>query len=151
MPKILSLGKGEPAVKTAPNAHHYRFVGIEFAPANADYIYNLVALGADDQKEAEIPHHIEIDRSYLHQNSQGITRRGVALNSAETLIKNSYLSGFAGRGEETQAIAGWNGTGKYKIINNYLEAGALQISDGTRFLMLGSAPPKRTFSAPASR
>ena len=34
MPKILSFGKGEPAIKTAPNAHHYRFVGIEFAPSN---------------------------------------------------------------------------------------------------------------------
>jgi hypothetical protein len=130
MPKILSSGKGESAVKTAPNAHHYRFVGIEFAPANADYIYNLVALGSDDQKETEVPHHIEIDRSYLHQNPQGITRRGVALNSAETVIKNSHISGFAGREQETQAIAGWNGPGKYKIINNYLEAGAENVLFG---------------------
>lgn len=130
MPKILSSGKGESAVKTAAGAHHYRFVGIEFAASNADYIYNLVALGTDSQKETEVPHHIEIDRSYLHQNSQGITRRGVALNSAETVIKNSYLSGFAGPGEETQAIAGWNGPGGYKIINNYLEAGAENILFG---------------------
>ena len=46
MPKILSAGRGEPAIKTAPGAHHYRFVGTEFAPANSDYIYNLVYLGA---------------------------------------------------------------------------------------------------------
>jgi hypothetical protein len=130
MPKILSAGKGESAVKTAPNAHHYRFVGIEFAPANADYIYNLVALGSDTQTEAEVPNNIEIDRCYLHQNSQGITRRGVALNSAETVIKNSYLSGFAGKEQETQAIAGWNGPGKFKIINNYLEAGAENVLFG---------------------
>lgn len=130
MPKILSSGKGESAVKTAPNAHHYRFVGIEFATANADYTYNLVALGSDDQKENEVPHHIEIDRCYLHQNSNGITRRGVALNSAETIIKNSHISGFAGKEQETQAIAGWNGPGKYKIINNYLEAGAENVLFG---------------------
>ncbi|HEY0427325.1 MAG TPA: hypothetical protein VGC76_05925 [Pyrinomonadaceae bacterium] len=130
MPKILSSGKGESAVKTAPGAHHYRFVGIEFAPSNADYIYNLVALGSDTQTEPEIPHHIEIDRCYLHQNSQGVTRRGIALNSAETDIKNSYLSGFAGKEQETQAIAGWNGSGKYKIINNYLEAGAENVLFG---------------------
>jgi hypothetical protein len=130
MPKILSSGKGESAVKTAAGAHHYRFVGIEFAGSNADYIYNLVALGSDDQKEADVPHHIEIDRCYIHQNSQGITRRGVALNSAETVIKNSYISGFAGKEQETQAIAGWNGTGKYKIINNYLEAGAENVLFG---------------------
>ncbi len=130
MPKILSSGKGKSAVKTAPNAHHYRFVGIEFATANADYTYNLVALGSDDQKEGEVPHHIEIDRCYLHQSAQGITRRGIALNSAETVIKNSWISGFAGKAEETQAIAGWNGPGKYKIINNYLEAGAENVLFG---------------------
>jgi hypothetical protein len=134
MPKILSSGKGEPAVKTALNAHHYRFVGIEFAPSNGDYIYNLVALGSDDQKENEVAHHIEIDRCYLHQISQGITRRGIALNSAETVIKNSWLSGFAGKEQETQAIAGWNGAGKFKIINNYLEAGAEN-------LLFGGADP----------
>lgn len=130
MPKVLSSGDGESAVKTAPNAHHYRFLGIEFAPDNKDYIYNLIALGTDDQKINEIPHHIEIDRCYLHSDPAGITRRGVALNSADTIIKNSYLAGFAGNQEETQAIAGWNGTGGYKIINNYLEAGAENILFG---------------------
>ncbi|CAN5463608.1 hypothetical protein BH10ACI1_BH10ACI1_16410 [soil metagenome] len=130
MPKILSLGKGESAIKTASSAHHYRFAGIEFAPNNADYIYNLVALGTDDQQETEIPHHIEFDHCYLHPNANGKTRRGVALNSAETVIKNSYIAGFAYREEETQAIAGWNGSGKYKIINNYLEAGAENVLFG---------------------
>ncbi|CAN5226218.1 hypothetical protein BH20ACI1_BH20ACI1_02370 [soil metagenome] len=130
MPKILSSGRGEPAVKTAPNAHNYRFIGIEFAPANADYVYNLIALGADDQKVNQIPHDIEIDRCYLHSNPAGITRRGIALNNADTIIKNSYIAGFAGKNEETQAIAGWNGTGGYKIINNYLEAGAENILFG---------------------
>jgi hypothetical protein len=124
MPKILSSGRGESALKTAPNAHHYRFVGIEFAPDNKDYVYNLVALGSDKQTGEEIPHHIEIDRCYLHPHADGVTRRGIALNSAETVIKNSYLSGFGWQGEETQAIAGWNGSGGYQILNNYLEAGA---------------------------
>jgi hypothetical protein len=130
MPKILSSGKGDSAVKTAPNAHNYRFVGIEFAPDNADYVYNLIALGTDDQKVNEIPHDIEIDRCYLHSNPAGITRRGIALNNANTIIKNSYIAGFAGNQQETQAIAGWNGTGGYKIINNYLEAGAENILFG---------------------
>ncbi len=130
MPKILSAGKGESAIKTEPNAHHYRFVGIEFAPANADYIYNLIALGTDDQKADQMPRDIEIDRCYLHSIPAGITRRGIALNDANTVIKNSYLAGFAGKEQETQAIAGWNGTGSYKIINNYLEAGAENILFG---------------------
>ena len=129
MPKILSSGKGKPAIETAPGAHHYRFVGIEFAPANNEYIYNLIYLGAE--KPADIPHHIEIDRCYLHSNQpNGVTRRGIALNSADTIIKNSYLEGFAGAGEEAQGICGWTGTKNVKILNNYIEGGAENIMFG---------------------
>ena len=52
------------------------------------------------------------------------------LNSADTVIRNSYIAGFAYKEEETQAIGGWNGTGGYKIVNNYLEAGAENVLIG---------------------
>ena len=130
MPKILSPGGGVPAIKTAAGAHHFRFVGIEIAAGGADYVYNLVALGTDSQKAEEMPKALEFDRCYIHPNGSGKTRRGIALNSADTVIRNSYIAGFAYREEETQAIAGWNGTGGYKIINNYLEAGAENILFG---------------------
>lgn len=130
MPKILSSGKGKSAIQTAARAHHFRFVGIEISVANDDYVYNLISLGADPQKAEDIAHHIEIDRCYIHSRGVGKTRRGVALNSAETVIKNSYIAGFAGEGDETQAVAGWNGTGKYIISNNYLEGGAENVLFG---------------------
>jgi hypothetical protein len=136
MAKILSSGKAAPAISTAARAHHYRFIGIEFAPSNADIIYNLVDLGSDAEKLADVPHHLEIDRSYLHPFARGgKVRRAVALNSADTIIKNSYLQGFAFPGEETQAIAGWNGTKNIQILNNKLEGGAENI-------MFGGADPK---------
>lgn len=128
MAKVLSSGKGKSAIETAPGAHHYRFIGIEFAPDNNEYIYNLINLGSDNPKE--IPHHIEIDRCYLRSNLPGVTRRGIALNSADTVVKNSYLAGFAGEGEETQGICGWSGTKNVKILNNYIEAGAENIMFG---------------------
>ncbi len=130
MPKILSPGGGVPAIKTAANAHHYRFVGIEFAPGGSDYVYNLIALGTDSQKLEEMPKNLEIDRCYVHPNPKGKTRRGIMLNSADTVIKNSYIAGFAYAQEETQGIAGWNGSGGYKIVNNYIEAGAENILIG---------------------
>jgi len=130
MPKILSSGGGVSAIKTAPNAHHYRFVGIEFAPNGSDYVYNLIALGTDSQKAEEMPKNLEIDRCYIRPNPKGKTRRGIMLNSADTVIKNSYIAGFAYKEEETQGIAGWNGSGGYKIINNYIEAGAENILFG---------------------
>ena len=128
MPKILSSGKGKGAIETSPGAHHFRFIGIEFAPANNDYIYNLIWLNAENTKD--IPHHIEIDRCYIHSNLPGVTRRGIGLNSTDSIIKNSYLAGFAGEGEETQGICGWSGTKNVKILNNYIEGGAENIMFG---------------------
>jgi hypothetical protein len=128
MPKVLSSGNGKGVIETSPGAHHYRFVGIEFAPANNDYIYNLIWLNAENPKD--IPHHIEIDRCYIHSNLPGVTRRGIALNSADSIVKNSYIAGFAGEGEETQGICGWSGTKNVKILNNYIEGGAENIMFG---------------------
>lgn len=130
MPKIIAFGKGEPAIKTAPKAHHYRFVGIEITTPLDGYTYNLVFLGGDEKKAAETPQFLEFDRCYVHSPAISKARRGFALNSSHTNIKNSYISGFAVAGEEGQGIAGWYGPGPYKIINNYVEGGAQTIFFG---------------------
>lgn len=124
---------GRPAVATAKGAHHYKFIGIEFAATTSTYNYGLVILG-NGEIAANLPHHLEIDRSYLRPNKTGVVRRGVALNSAETIIKNSYIEGFGFPGEETQGICGWTGTRNVKILNNYIEGGAENI-------MFGGADP----------
>jgi hypothetical protein len=49
-------------------------------------------------------------------------------------VLNSYVSGFAGASDETQAIAGWNGPGPLHIVNNYLE-GAGEV------ILIGGADP----------
>ena len=135
MPKILSPDQ-QVAVGTADRAHHYRFVGIEFAPAaNAAYVYNLIELGNSSiTSMTQFPHHLEFDRCYVHSTGLNKARRGFALNSAETSISGSHISGFAGKGDETQAIAGWNGPGPFHIINNYLEGGG-------QGLMFGGGDP----------
>ena len=101
-------------------------MGLEFAPAaNAKYVYNLIDLGQGDYTSlSQFPHHLVFDRCYVHSTGLNRARRGFALNSAETSVLNSYVSGFAGAGDETQAIAGWNGPGPFHIVNNYLEGGA---------------------------
>jgi len=135
MAKILSPG-GRPAVATAPQAHHYRFIGIEIAPvANSEYVYNLIDLGGSDYNSySQFPHNLVFDRCYVHSTGLNKARRGFAINSAETSILNSYVSGFAGAGDETQAISGWNGPGPFHIVNNFLEAG------GEVILIGGSDP-----------
>lgn len=135
MPKIVAPHE-KSAVSTEPGAHHYRFVGIEFQPAtDARYVYNVIDLGSPDYTSiTQSPHHLVFDRCYVHSTGLNRARRGFALNGAETSVTNSHVSGFAGAGDETQAIAGWNGPGPFHIVNNYLE-GAGEV------LMIGGADP----------
>lgn len=133
MPRIVSTN--QQALSAEPQAHHFRFIGVEFSPAaNSRYVYNLIDLGNAETAYSQFPHHIVFDRCYVHSTGLGKARRGFALNSAETSVLNSHVSGFAGEGDETQAIAGWNGPGPFHIINNYLEGGA-------EVLIFGGADP----------
>ncbi len=134
MPKIIAP-RDKAALVTEPGAHHYRFVGVEFTTTNAGYVYNVIDLGSSDYKSySESPHHLIFDRCYVHSTGLNRARRGFALNSAQTSVLNSHISGFAGARDETQAIAGWNGPGPFHIINNYLE-GAGEV------MMFGGADP----------
>ena len=134
MATIAARGGGKPAVSAANGANHYRFVGIEFTASTSDYNYGLVTLGAGERDAARLPHDIEIDRSYFHPFRTGTVRRAVALNSASTTIRNSYIEGFAYPNEESQGICGWTGTRNVHILNNYVEGGAENI-------MFGGADP----------
>jgi hypothetical protein len=142
MPKIVSPSQ-EAAIRTAEQSHHYRFIGIEFSPAaNASYVYNLINLGDDTYKAySQFPHHLVFDRCYVHSTGLNKARRGFALNSAETSVLNSHVSGFAGDGDETQAIAGWSGPGPFHIVNNYLEGGGeIILFGGSDPLLQGLVP-----------
>jgi hypothetical protein len=133
MPKIISPNS-EPAAQTASGAHHFRFIGIEFGVAPGTHIYNIVAFDANQTSLAQTPHNLIIDRCYIHGNAGDNARRGVMINSASTAIIDSYISNIHEVGADSQAIAGWNGPGPFKIVNNYLEGA------GENF-MLGGADP----------
>ncbi|MDQ3920263.1 MAG: hypothetical protein M3348_17505 [Acidobacteriota bacterium] len=80
----------------------------------------------------DIPHHLTFDRCYIHAyNTQGL-KRGIGLNSRETSILNSYISGFKllDPAVDSQAIAGWNGPGPFHVINNYIEGGSENVLFG---------------------
>lgn len=153
-----------PVLSAAPAAHHYRFEGIRIRPAtngatlksklanwarkaasgveggiagssDAPFLYNLIALGTDAESMEELPHHIIFDRCYIHGDPVVGARRGIALNSRHTAIINSYLEDFKEVGFDSQAIAGWNGPGPFKIVNNYLEAAGENV-------MFGGAIPR---------
>jgi hypothetical protein len=136
-------------VSTAPGAHHYRFVGVQFQPsasapesATGNFINALIVLGADEAAGDAIPHHLVIERCYLHGDPQVGTRRGIVLNSAATVVVDSWLADFKMAGGDSQAIIGWEGPGPYLIRNNYLEAAGEN-------LMFGGADPAILERVPA--
>jgi uncharacterized protein (TIGR03437 family) len=132
--RLLSPGQGMPVISTAPGAHHYRFLGIEFAPESASaQVSELIALGDGSSAQStlsQVPHHLIIDRCYLHALAGQELKRGVSLQSGETSIINSYLEGFKSSEQDSQAMCGWNGPGPFHIVNNYVEAAGENIMFG---------------------
>jgi hypothetical protein len=121
MPKIRGQGSG-PAVATAPGAHHFRFVGIEFHPDPGHYTDTLITLGTGQEETVDaLPHHLMFERCFVHGDATVGGKRGIGLNGGTTVIADSWLSDWKGRGQDTQALAGWNGTGPFKIVNNHVE------------------------------
>lgn len=135
LPKVRSDHNGA-AFRTAPGATYWRLLFLEVLPSESGSSANLVELGGGGTNQTSlsaVPQHLIVDRCYIHGASWD-QRRGIALNSGDTQILNSYLSGIRGTNVDTQAIAGWNGPGPYLIENNYLEA------TGENILFGGSDP-----------
>ena len=59
---------------------------------------------------------------YVHGHLQVNARRGIALNGAAIAVIDSSSLNFHQMLEDSQAIAGWDGPGPFKIVNNHLEA-----------------------------
>ena len=132
----LRSGNSAAALRTAPGAHHWRLMLLEFR-ANFDGFGDIIQLGdgsSEQNEPAEVPYEIELDRLFIHGDPELGQKRGIALNAAAVTIRNSYISDIKAVGLDTQAIGGWNGPGPYVIENNYLEAAGEN-------LLIGGADP----------
>lgn len=111
----------EPALQTAPGAHHWRLELLEIVGSGGG---DLVALGngtSAQSSTSSVPHDLVVDRCYIHGDAATGVKRCIALNSASTEISNSYIADCKAAGQDAQAVAGWNGPGPFSIVNNYLE------------------------------
>src|SRR2546427_800360 len=134
MPKIVTPNTA-PAISTASAAHHYRFVGIEITGTHAttaSTLFNLVRLEdqAGQVSLSQVPTDIVFDRCYIHGTPTGNVRRGIDLSSARAAVIDSYLSDFHEVGADSQALAGFNGPGPFKIVNNHLEGSGENVMFG---------------------
>lgn len=132
MPRIRAAGGNAPAIRAESGAHGYRLVGLDVGPdENGSDLVNLIELGSGSDTAVDTePHDVIIDRSYVHGNDTGNFRRGVLMNGARLAVIDSYVANFHDANTDSQAIAGWNGPGPFKIVNNYLEAASENIIFG---------------------
>jgi len=128
-----------PALRTEPKASCYRVSGLEIRlPVISAYNYGIVFLGdGGNQKAGETqvttdlaPRNLVLDHLYLHGDAGSNFTRCIALNSASTVIADSWISECHAKGFDSQAIGGWNGPGPYLIQNNYLAAAGENIMFG---------------------
>ena len=120
-------------IATALGAHHYRIIGLDIGVVPTTVLnYGLVAFdgGAKQTTLDVVPHDLVLDRSFVHGTALVVLRRCVLLNSASSAVIDSWLSDCHDDGSDSQAIAGYNGPGPYKIVNNYLEAAGENIIFG---------------------
>jgi len=131
LPKLKSPNS-QPALATEPGAHNYKLIALEFV-ANPLGYYDMLDLGDGSSAQSSltgVPHDLIVDRVYMHGDPTVGQKRAIGLNSAATTISNCYISEIKAEGQDSQAIAGWNGPGPYSIVNNYLEAAGEDIIFG---------------------
>src|SRR4051812_7916324 len=96
--KIRSTTAG-PAMKTDSGASYWTLRFLEFLPGSSTSSSNLVEFGAAGTSQSSltgVPHHLVIDRCYLHGDPGYGQRRGLALNSASAQVLSSYFADFKG-------------------------------------------------------
>ena len=133
MPKLVSASA--PVIAADPGAHHFRLLGLEIAPVAGANLRTLIDLGSEASAVTTVPHDLVIDRCYLHGDPERGARRGIALNARNVAIVDSHFADFKEVGADSQAIAGWNGPGPFRIANNYLEGAGENV-------MFGGADPR---------
>ena len=121
MPKLVVIAGNGGAINTASNAHHYRFIGIEFKPVAGNFVYNIVNIGNGETQASKLPNNLVFDRCYIHGDPVAGSRRGVLMNGAYISVIDSYISDCKEDGADSQAIAAYSTTGPLKIVHNYLE------------------------------
>lgn len=137
LPRLLGAGgtaKTVPVIRTLPGAHHFRLEFLEVDGAAQLGYETLIAVGTD--KADTPPHDIVFDRIYVHGHATKGQKRGIALNGGSTDVLNSYIADIKSANYDSQALAGWNGAGPYRIANNYIEAAGENVMFG------GSLPAK---------
>lgn len=118
--KVQALPGGEPAIRIASGIQGVIIRGIEVLP-NPCFCNNTI----EDDGNGTV-----FDRDYIHGDPANGSKNGIVLGGSNTVITRSHISDFKSTGQETHAINGYNGTGPYSVVDNYIEAAGVNIMFG---------------------
>jgi len=131
-PNMAKLVSSSPPylLTSSPNAHHYRFVGIEFTAGAGTFLGSIVNIGMA-RSLSQLEHHIIFDRVYVHGDPTRGANKGLAASGNHIAVVDSYVTDCKDPGNgDTNAIWVFNSTGPIKIVNNYLAGGGENVMFG---------------------
>jgi hypothetical protein len=137
----LAASSAGPVFRTEPGARQWRLLGLRIVGNGGSDLITLGDGSTAQRAYAQVPEQLELDRVLILGDPTRGQKRGIALNSGATTIRNSYIADIKAVGQETQAIAGWNGPGPYLIENNYLEAAGISVLFGGAEPSIGGLVP----------
>jgi hypothetical protein len=148
MATITAPAGSTPIFTAEDGAANYALIGLELAQNPASPGATLVEIGRLDMTLAsQTPSNVTFDRLYVHGDPVAGGHRGLELNVINGVVTNSYLSGFWQTGQDSQAVAIFNGPGPLLVQNNYLEAsGENFMSGGQDPSIAGLVPSHITFT-----
>ncbi len=126
MPKLVT-SNASAVIMSEFEANRYQFVGLEIT-TTASQVHNLAMFGKNGDRGGnatavdQLPAHIAFERCYIHGHKDGHLVRALGANARSFSVLDCYICEVHARGQDSQAICAWNGTGPFKIVNNYLEA-----------------------------
>jgi len=131
LPKLIGPA-GEPALIAADGAHHYRFVAVELTiEPGPPFPTGIVEIGQGTETDPDLsPHHIELDRVWVHGDPMTGSNHGVVMNGGETKLLNAWVSDIKSEVDFKSAVAGWNGPGPLVVMNDHLESAGTTVTLG---------------------
>jgi hypothetical protein len=130
--------KTTPVLEAELGAHHYRLQFLDIDGVAQEGWETIVQLGTSSGEQwslDHVPYDIVLDRVYVHGHPAKGQKRCVALNGRNIAVENSFITNCSNFSYDSQAIAGFNGPGPFRIANNYLEASGENV-------LFGGADPR---------
>jgi len=145
MPKIQGPGTGAsftPIIDIPAGARQWRLVGLEVTVSNGSPHATLIRIGSGTEMTVgQLATNIVLDRMYLHSFSTALSaglKFGVQMNGAKIALLDSYVDDMkaapnqilSGDDGESKGVIAWNGSGPFKLVNNFIQAAAINVLFG---------------------